>query len=67
KWYGKKVVAVNPQYTSQTCNQCGHVSNKNRKTQADFECVSCGHKDNADRNASKNILTLALKQVTVAC
>jgi putative transposase len=66
KWYGKKVIAVNPQYTSQTCNQCGHVSNKNRKTQSDFECVSCGHKDNADRNASKNILTLALKQVTVA-
>ena len=60
EWYGKRVIAVNPQYTSQTCNQCGHVAKENRKSQADFECMACGHKDNADRNASKNILALAL-------
>ena len=63
KWYGKRVVAVNPQYTSQTCNYCGHVAKENRKSQADFECMACGHKDNADRNASKNILKLAFDQV----
>ena len=60
KWYGKTVIAVNPQYTSQTCNKCGHVAKENRKTQSEFECVACGHMDNADLNASKNILALAL-------
>ena len=60
KWYGKTVIAVNPQYTSQTCNKCGHVAKENRKTQSEFECVACGHMDNADLNASKNILVLAL-------
>jgi ribosomal protein S27E len=43
KWYGKTVIAVNPQYTSQTCNKCGHVAKENRKTQSEFECVACGH------------------------
>ncbi len=50
------VVGVNPRYTSQTCNACGHVDKSNRQTQCRFKCVSCGHADHADLNASANIL-----------
>ncbi len=66
-WHGIKtkldykagnVVEVNPRYTSQTCNECGVVDIRNRRTQARFECVACGHIDNADINAALNILAL---------
>ena len=53
-----KVVEVNPKYTSQTCNECGVVDIRNRRTQAHFECVACGHRCNADINAALNILAL---------
>ncbi len=54
--YKSSVVKVAPQYTSQTCHECGHVDKKNRKTQSGFECVACGHRDNADMNAALNIM-----------
>lgn len=60
-WYGKKLVSVNAQYTSQTCFECGHISKENRKTQSGFDCVKCGHTANADLNASKNILKRGLQ------
>lgn len=47
---------IHPAYTSQTCNQCGHVDKKNRKSQAEFVCTACGHRENADVNAALNIL-----------
>lgn len=50
------VVAVNPAYTSQTCNSCKAVDKDSRKKQAVFKCVHCGHADNADVNASRNIM-----------
>lgn len=53
---GTMIVDVPAAYTSQTCSQCGHVDRENRKTQADFACVSCGYQENADVNAAKNIL-----------
>ena len=56
-WTGGLLVKVNPQYTSQTCSQCQHITKENRQTQAKFECVKCGHKANADVNAAKNILS----------
>jgi putative transposase len=56
KWKGGDVVAVPPQYTSQTCPLCGFVSSENRKTQEKFNCVSCGFKGNADVVAATNIL-----------
>lgn len=46
---------INPRYTSQTCNCCGHVDRKNRNGEK-FRCLLCGHKANADINAAKNIL-----------
>ena len=52
---GGDLIKVNPQYTSQTCAMCEHVSPNSRKSQARFECVSCGHTDHADINAAINI------------
>lgn len=46
---------VHPEYTSQTCNSCGCISRKNRKTQEKFKCIKCGHLDNADFNSACNI------------
>ena len=46
---------VHPEYTSQTCNSCGCISRKNRKTQENFKCIKCGHLDNADFNSACNI------------
>ncbi|MGP3951840.1 RNA-guided endonuclease InsQ/TnpB family protein [Streptomyces sp. 7N604] len=51
---GSQILLVNPAYTSQTCNRCGHVDAKSRKSQAAFECTACGHRDHADVNAAKN-------------
>ena len=53
---GRNFIAVDPKYTSQTCSECGFKHPDNRKTQADFECLSCGYKDNADHNGAVNIL-----------
>jgi transposase len=50
-----RVEKVNPAYTSQTCNVCGHCAPDNRESQAVFRCVACGHRANADVNAAVNI------------
>lgn len=52
---GVPVIFVDPAYTSQTCNACGSVDKRNRKTQDRFLCISCGHADHADINAALNI------------
>lgn len=62
-----KIFKVVPAYyTSQTCSNCGHTHEDNRKTQSQFTCVSCGHSENADLNASKNILALGKSYSTKA-
>jgi putative transposase len=55
-WNGGMLIAVAPQYTSQTCPCCGYVAKANRKTQAKFECVECGYANNADVVGAMNIL-----------
>ena len=52
---GGLLIKVPPQYTSQTCPVCGHVSRSNRISQALFVCERCGHCANADLNAAENI------------
>ncbi|WP_254843131.1 RNA-guided endonuclease InsQ/TnpB family protein [Deinococcus marmoris] len=59
-WAARKVVAVDPRYTSQACNQCGHTCKANRVSQSRFWCVACGHQENADLNAARNILGRAV-------
>jgi putative transposase len=55
-WRGGHLVAVNPKNTSRTCPCCGHISEDNRKTQAEFVCVACEFKENADVVGAINIL-----------
>lgn len=57
---GKRVVAVNPAYTSQRCSHCGHTEKANRPKQDTFRCQSCGHTEHADINAARNILEAGL-------
>jgi IS605 OrfB family transposase len=54
KQAGILVEYVNPEYTSQTCNRCNHISKNNRKGLR-FHCEACGYEMNADLNASRNI------------
>lgn len=64
-WLGGKLILIKPQYTSQKCSVCGHVSKDNRKSQSKFLCVKCNHSQNADLNASLNIL--AAGHAVLAC
>ena len=50
-----RVVKVNPRYTSQICNACGHCDSGNRESQTVFACRACGHQAHADVNAACNI------------
>ncbi|MGW5413950.1 RNA-guided endonuclease InsQ/TnpB family protein [Actinomadura geliboluensis] len=61
-----RVVRVNPAYTSQTCNTCGHRAPGNRESQAVFRCVACGHRVNADVNAACNIRDTAVGRTVAA-
>ncbi|WP_433350624.1 RNA-guided endonuclease InsQ/TnpB family protein [Microtetraspora malaysiensis] len=61
-----RVVKVDPRYTSQTCNACGHVAGESRESQAVFSCVACGHQDNADVNAARNIRDTAVGHTVAA-
>lgn len=54
----KKVIYVNPKYTSQTCSRCGYKNKNNRKGSI-FKCKKCGFQLNADLNASRNIATFS--------
>ncbi len=54
--YKSNVQKVPAPYTSQRCSECGHTEKGNRKTQAEFVCLSCGYSGNADYNAALNIL-----------
>jgi len=56
---GVPILVIDPQYTSQMCSSCGHVSKSSRKSQALFSCASCGETLNADINAARNIGRLA--------
>jgi putative transposase len=50
-----RVEKINPAYTSQTCNSCGHIAAESRQSQSVFRCVACGHQAHADVNAARNI------------
>lgn len=65
EWAGGSVILVDPRNTSQTCSICSHIAVENRKTQAQFQCMSCGYMENADLNAAKNIL--AAGRAALAC
>jgi putative transposase len=51
----RKVVRVDPRYTSQRCHECGTVDRDSRHGPR-FDCTACGHSADADVNAARNIL-----------
>jgi putative transposase len=51
---GKRVIAVNPAYTSQTCSGCGAVVTKGLSVRW-HACPDCGTSLHRDHNAAKNI------------
>jgi len=52
--FGKVVVAVPPQYTSQKCSNCGQMVNKSLSTRT--HACKCGANLDRDENAAINIL-----------
>lgn len=54
KQVGILVEYINPEYTSQTCCRCNHISKNNRKGLR-FHCEACGFEMNADLNGARNI------------
>jgi IS605 OrfB family transposase len=63
---GIHVSLVDPKYTSQTCNECGHIERANRRSQSEFVCKSCGYIAHADVNAAKNIRSRAVVSQRIA-
>jgi len=59
---GRKVVLVNPAYTSQMCSGCGSIVKKDLSERV-HNCPRCGLVMDRDLNASKNILRLGLQSL----
>ena len=59
--YGKKLIRVNPKYTSQTCNVCGSVNNRMGYNAygwlkvREWNCPECGTHLDRDVNDAINI------------
>jgi putative transposase len=62
KVYGVATVAIAPQYTSQTCSNCGETVKKSLSTRTHI-CSHCGHVQDRDHNAAINILRKGLNTV----
>ena len=62
EWAGKRVVKVNPAYTSQTCSRCGH-RHKLKLSDRMYHCPCCNLLLNRDHNAAINILRLGLQSL----
>jgi len=60
---GKRVMQVNPSYTSQRCSRCGYIHRDNRKGPL-FKCKQCGFELNAALNAARNIGQLGRSELT---
>ncbi len=63
KVYGKTVVAVAPQYTSQDCSTCGNTVKKALSVRTHI--CGCGTVLDRDHNAALNILAKALRQAGI--
>ena len=62
-WYGKKLVTVNKNNTTQKCSQCGYVCHGKSHIYLGIEqwiCPVCGAIHDRDLNAAENILKSGL-------
>ena len=55
EWASRRLVAVDPKHTSQTCSACG-VMDRTARVGKRYECAFCGLLMDADVNAAVNIL-----------
>lgn len=62
---GRKVVNVNPAYTSQDCSGCGYRAKKKLSERWHY-CPQCGLSLDRDTNAARNLLKIGMGQHTVA-
>ena len=58
---GRRVIAVNPAYTSQTCSGCGVMVSKGLSVRW-HSCPDCGTSLHRDHNAAKNIERLGQRR-----
>ena len=63
KWYGKNLVVVSPNYTSQICSNCGYHSGKKPLDVREWTCPQCGTHHDRDINAAVNILNKELEKL----
>ena len=63
KWYGKQLIVVKPNYTSQICSNCGYHSGKKPLDVREWTCPKCNTHHDRDINASINILNRGLKEL----
>ncbi len=62
-WYGKQLIVVKPNYTSQVCSECGFNSGKKPLEIREWTCPQCGTHHDRDINAAVNILHKGLKAI----
>lgn len=62
-WYGKQLIVVKPNYTSQVCSSCGYNSGKKPLKVREWTCPKCGTHHDRDVNAAVNILHKGMKQL----
>ena len=63
KWYGKKLIAVDPKNTSRICSNCGYNSGAKPLNIREWTCPKCHVHHDRDINAAVNILNRAVKTV----
>jgi len=56
KWYDKKLITVDPKYTSQNCSNCGFCSGPKPLQIREWTCPICQVHHDRDINAAVNIL-----------
>ncbi|NOQ38425.1 IS200/IS605 family element transposase accessory protein TnpB [archaeon] len=59
---GKKIMRVNPRYTSQKCSNC-HKIHKSNRNGSWYSC-NCGFQLHADLNASRNIADIGMSEIS---
>lgn len=63
QWYGRKLLKVGRFYpSSKACSGCGWIHQGLKLSERVWTCQECGEEHDRDDNASKNILSEALKQ-----
>lgn len=64
-WYGKQLIIVKSNYTSQICSSCGFHSGKKPLEIREWTCPKCGTRHDRDINAAVNILDKGLEKLKV--